>query len=263
MRSIVERFALEAAQKAFEFRRSADRQIEDRGNRDLVTAADRAIEKLLADKLAAAFPGDGIYGEEGTRIESDTGLVWIIDPIDGTQNFYVGDPNWAIAIGLLKDRVAVFGVIYAPDHGWMFSGGADYEPQLNGKPLPPTMPLELSKGSAGVELHPSFTPQERLKALALFTDNVPLALRCTGSASISLLKLAQGHTVGYFALGDALWDVVAGLAILNRLGLLHTLNWERAGEGKKFRVVCGTTEYLRQVSPLLTATGTVSTEMAI
>ena len=79
-----------------------------------VTVADRACEKLIAAEILAAFPDDGIVGEEGAHRPSRNGRKWIVDPIDGTRDFVRGLPYWAVLIGLEVDGVVVVGVTHMP-----------------------------------------------------------------------------------------------------------------------------------------------------
>jgi histidinol-phosphatase len=92
-----------------------------------VSDADRAVERLVRDVLAAERPSDAVYGEEyGADGDPGVGRVWVVDPIDGTKNFVRGVPVWATLIALLDDGVPVLGVVSAPALGrrWWASAGA-------------------------------------------------------------------------------------------------------------------------------------------
>src|SRR5215471_18634050 len=73
---------------------------EDKPDHSPVTSADRASEQLMGSLLEAAFPEDGILGEEGMAKESRSGRRWLLDPIDGTRNFVRGIPTWGVLVGL-------------------------------------------------------------------------------------------------------------------------------------------------------------------
>jgi fructose-1,6-bisphosphatase/inositol monophosphatase family enzyme len=79
-----------------------------------VTAADKACEAVIAATLLAAFPEDGLLGEEGAAAESRNGRRWIIDPIDGTRDYLRGNPLWANPIALEADGEVVVGVVNLP-----------------------------------------------------------------------------------------------------------------------------------------------------
>jgi histidinol phosphatase-like enzyme (inositol monophosphatase family) len=93
-----------------------------------VTEADRECERLIASRLSAAFPEDGLFGEEGTRIESRSGRRWIVDPIDGTRDYLRGNPLWANLIALEAGDAVVAGVVNLPLLGGLYKatrgGGA-------------------------------------------------------------------------------------------------------------------------------------------
>src|SRR6201991_4696943 len=102
---------------------------EYRGDVDLVTEADRASEQLIVEKLKAAFPAHGVYGEEGTRDGLEAEYRWYVDPLDGTTNFAHGFPYFCVSLGLEhrpaglapdKDGELVAGVIYQPIHNELF-----------------------------------------------------------------------------------------------------------------------------------------------
>jgi histidinol-phosphatase len=94
-----------------------------------VTAADRACEKLITDQITREFPGDGLFGEEGSRRSSQNSRKWIIDPIDGTRDFVRGIPLWAVLIALEDHGEIVAGVAHSPRQGlllWATKGGGSW-----------------------------------------------------------------------------------------------------------------------------------------
>ena len=102
---------------------------EYKGDVDLVTEADRASERLIRERLAAAFPTHGIYGEEGTRDQMESEFRWYVDPLDGTTNFAHGFPVFCVVLGLERrekglkqdqDGEMTAGVIYDPLRDEMF-----------------------------------------------------------------------------------------------------------------------------------------------
>jgi histidinol-phosphatase len=101
--------------------RKGDIGIEIKSDESPVTVADKACEKLIVAELSAAFPGDGMLGEEGAMNESTNGRRWIIDPIDGTRDFIRGTGAWSVLIGLEEDGKVVAGHAYFPVHDEMYS----------------------------------------------------------------------------------------------------------------------------------------------
>src|SRR5262245_30710874 len=97
-----EAVAREAGLLAMRLRVDADKlDVKRKGPHDFVTVADRALERLIADRLLRAFPRDGFLGEEGVNswAEGDAKALWIVDPIDGTSNYIAGRPDWCVSIG--------------------------------------------------------------------------------------------------------------------------------------------------------------------
>ncbi len=80
-------------------------ETEYKGDVDLVTVADRTVEKLIRERLSEAFPDHGIYGEEGTRERLDGEFRWYVDPLDGTTNFAHGFPQFCVSMGLEQRQV--------------------------------------------------------------------------------------------------------------------------------------------------------------
>ncbi len=105
--------AREAGVLAMEYQRSGIRA-ETKSDESPVTAADRACEMLIVERIASTFPDDGVLGEEGANRESRNGRKWIIDPIDGTRDFVRGIPLWAILIGLEQNGEIIAGAAYSP-----------------------------------------------------------------------------------------------------------------------------------------------------
>jgi myo-inositol-1(or 4)-monophosphatase len=250
--AIVEAIARAAGAIALShFQALATLPVERKGHLDLVTAADRQVEEFLIASLRKAFPEDGVYGEEGGDVAGVSGRIWIIDPIDGTFNFVRGSQNWAISIGLFEQQRPVFGVIFAPSRDLMIIGGDGIEAKINGKPMPELPPFDLSRASTGIGFHPSIATRDRLEVLRFISDDLPINFRCCGSSALSLVEVATGETDGYLALGDATWDVMAGLPILASLGVSHTIDWGGINLQDKLRFACGSEAFLARMRPLL------------
>src|SRR5437763_9543913 len=118
----------EAGAMALDYQRQGVRA-ELKSDESPVTAADRACEKLIVERLELEFPEDGVLGEEGANREGRNGRRWIIDPIDGTRDFVRGIPLWAVLIGLEQDGDVVAGAAHCPRQGllgWAAKGGGTW-----------------------------------------------------------------------------------------------------------------------------------------
>jgi histidinol-phosphatase len=92
-------------------------QVERKGDNSPVTQADKQAELLMREKIAAAFPADGIIGEEHGESSGTSGYKWILDPIDGTKSFIAGVPLYSVLVGVLHEDKSVIGVILVPALG--------------------------------------------------------------------------------------------------------------------------------------------------
>ena len=107
-------FSQEAGQLTVRYFQSSDFSVERKADNSPVTQADRAAELLLRDRIANAFPGDSVLGEEFGPQAGSSGFQWILDPIDGTKSFISGVPLYSQLIGILRGDETVAGVIHVP-----------------------------------------------------------------------------------------------------------------------------------------------------
>lgn len=188
-----------------------------KADRSFVTAADEEIEQMLRARIKAAYPQHGILGEEQGRYHTDAEYLWVLDPIDGTAAFVSGIPIWGISIGLLQHGRPILGCFYMPAlDEW-------YEADVAGPALFNRQPTEVthddlldSEAWIGV---PSNVHRR-------YTINYPGKVRSLGSMASYLCYVARGTAVGALVGRPKLWDIAAGLAILQRAGgdarLLHS-----------------------------------------
>lgn len=187
-----------------------------KGAQDWLTEADGAVERLLSERLAAAYPADGFQGEEGGRTRSGS-LRWVVDPIDGTANFMRGAKRFCVSLGCLDGDAPVIGVIVAPALYETFAACAGAGATLNGAAIRAADTTDLAR--ATVELGWS-----RRRPLADFTGLTERIIaagampRLNGSGALGLADVAAGHTDAYAELHINLWDVAAALVILAEAG---------------------------------------------
>ncbi len=250
--ALVERLAHEAGAVALRhFEALSTVPVVAKGHLDLVTAADQEVERFLTQGLGAAFPDDGIFGEEGAAQAGTSGRTWVLDPIDGTFNFVRGGDQWAISIGLYDHGHPSFGVIFAPLRSQMLVGGIGLPSTLNGKRLAQRGGLDRSRASCGVGFHPVIPVERRLETLRFVLQDAGMSFRCCGSATISLIEVALGQVDGYLGLGESSWDVMAALPILDQIGIRSTVDWNTTELASKLRFACGTPEFLHAVEPIV------------
>ena len=201
---------------------------EYKGDVDLVTEADRASEQMIVEKLKAAFPSHGVYGEEGTRSGLESEYRWYVDPLDGTTNFAHGFPVFCVSMGLEHRRLErrssgqhgelIAAVIYDPTRHELFSAEQGSGAHLNGEPI------HVSKTAALKDtlLATGFPSHKRHKNPNIhFYHQITLrshGVRRAGSAALDLCNVASGRFDGFWEFNLNPWDTAAGVLIVQEAG---------------------------------------------
>lgn len=191
---------------------------------DLVTELDSATELAITSAIRAERPGDGILGEEGAASASSTGYTWVIDPIDGTVNYFYGHPHWCICIGVV-DAVGdpVVGVVHAPMLGETFVAARGHGAHLvlgdEWQPLAPPPAVELSRALLATGF--AYDQSRRIDMARVFADFVPRVrdMRRGGAAGLDIAFVAAGRIHGYYERDLKPWDRTAGFAIAHEVGI--------------------------------------------
>jgi myo-inositol-1(or 4)-monophosphatase len=177
---------------------------------DLVTEVDRAIERWLVDQLAERRPDDAILGEEGGGRPGTSGVRWLLDPIDGTVNFVLGIPSYAVSVAAEVNGAVVAGAVCNPVSRETYrarAGGGAYlgEVRLTG---PRDVPLHRAVVGTGF----GYDPAVRSRQVAVVGPLLPRIadIRRIGAASLDLCFLAAGRLDAYFEAGLNPWDHAAG-----------------------------------------------------
>lgn len=190
---------------------------------DIVTEADREVEALVRDRLAAEAPRDGFLGEETGAEVGESGLTWVVDPIDGTVNYAYGMPQYAVSIAVVSgdpdpDRwEAVAAAVYAPAVDEMFHAVRQDGAYLDGARL---RVAEVTDAGGLIATGFGYDPSTHAGDLAAVGRVLPLArdLRRAGAASLDLSYVAAGRLDGYFERGLQPWDHAAGALIVREAG---------------------------------------------
>jgi len=207
---------------------------------DVVTAADHAAEHLVTTALVAERPDDAILGEEGTSHAGTSGRRWVIDPVDGTYNFFSGMTYWCSALalqdGALPDEDGVvLGAVHQPQADETWLGGPDLPTTLNGVPVAPLMDRPLAECSLATYIHPGTLDDPGKGGVWRTIVDAVSTPRMLGSGSCDLAAVAGGR-VGVFA-GHSCpdWDWLPGKALVEAAGgrteviELHGTRWHLAG----------------------------------
>jgi myo-inositol-1(or 4)-monophosphatase len=228
---------------------------------ELVTQADAHCQKIIIDRIKESHPDHGFIAEEG-----DDGkmfkqpprgrerLWWVIDPIDGTNNFAHGMLFFAVSIGVVYEGEPVVGVIFEPATESMFTAVKGGEAQLNGRRINASEETIDRFASVGLESH--------------FDDGVPgwacelmqrTRFRNLGSTALQLAYVAKGGMIATIAGTPKLWDIAAGAVIAEAAGAVIT-DWQGGRvfpvdldryDGRRFQVVTANKKVHGQIIEML------------
>lgn len=185
---------------------------------DVVTRHDRAAEALIVDGLVTARPDDAIVGEEGTNRPGSSGIVWFVDPIDGTTNFFYGLPLWSTSIGASDGDGPLVGAVYVPMTGELFSALRGRGATRNDQPIAASSETDIAMALVSTGF--GYEADRRRRQAAQFQELAPVVrdLRRTGSAAIDLSYTAAGFLDAYYEEGLNPWDMAAGQLIATEAG---------------------------------------------
>ena len=191
---------------------------------DIVTQVDRACESLIRERLAEVRPRDGFLGEEtgSTDGQQPNSIRWIVDPIDGTVNYFYGLPNWAVSIAAERDGETLAGVVVAPalaEEYLAFTGGGSYRvetEQWRRLSCSAQQDLPMSLVSTGFGYRKDRRVQQA-RVIAQLLPEIRDIRRC-GSAAIDLCWVGAGRVDAYFEQGLKPWDLAAGAIVATEAG---------------------------------------------
>jgi len=184
---------------------------------DVATSADREVEALIRARVAAAFPGDGVLGEEEGLFAGDGGPVWVVDPIDGTSPFLHGLSSWCVSIAVHADGGTAFGFIYDPSADELFAARAGGGATLNGRPIAVDRAYDLTTGLTGLGANHRVAPAAVTDFAARLLAAGGMFVR-NGSGALMLAQVACGRLVAYYEPHINLWDCAAGLCLVREAG---------------------------------------------
>lgn len=213
--------ACSAAREAGELLRAnfeSDLVVDEMHRHDIKLALDVASQKLIEGRILAAFPGHAIYGEEGIAGDQSSDTQWIVDPIDGTVNYFFGIPHFCVSIGMRRAGELKIGVIYDPMMDELFAVDFEGPATKNGREIRPSARAALAEAVVTVGFSKSTESieagLERYKSIAHRVRKT----RMMGSAALALAYIACGRLDAYIEESISLWDIAAGQLMLQRGG---------------------------------------------
>lgn len=191
---------------------------------DIVTDADREVEALIRDRIAAARPEDAFLGEETGSHSGSTPITWVVDPIDGTVNYAYGIPAYAVSIAAVAGPPdpaswsVLAGAVFNPAVGELFHaarGEGSWRDRTRMR-----VSAEVPAAGALVATGFGYDPDTHPGDLARLAQVMPLArdIRRMGAASLDLAGVAAARLDGYYERGLHPWDIAAGVVLVEEAG---------------------------------------------
>jgi myo-inositol-1(or 4)-monophosphatase len=186
---------------------------------NLVTFVDKESERRFVAELTKLLPEAGFVAEEGTGVKNETGLNWVIDPLDGTTNYVHGVPVWCTSIGLCDGNLPILGVIYDPNRDECYSAFHGGGAWLNDEHIHVTTIDELSKSLLATGFpYDDFGREEPYLLLFREFMRKTRGMRRLGSAALDMAWTACGRFEAFYEYGLNPWDVAAGTVIVREAG---------------------------------------------
>jgi len=201
------------------FRNHDDLAVTAKGVQDIVSNADKEIEALIRARLAEAFPADGFFGEESGRgdgVDPARGL-WVVDPVDGTDNFVRGMPGWCVSVAFVVGREVEIGVLYDPVNDEFFAARRGRGATLNDRRLAPKSAAGFREGIVAVGYSLRRPPANTTAVIDRLLAEQGMFQRL-GSGALMIAYVAAGRYIGFFEAHINAWDCLAAVAVVRESG---------------------------------------------
>jgi myo-inositol-1(or 4)-monophosphatase len=213
--------AVEAAKAAGEVLRHTFGQplrVNSTTRHDIKLEIDVRTQELITGLLLKKFPQHALYGEEGIVGDQSADHQWVVDPLDGTVNYFYRIPHFCVSIALRYLGEIIVGVIYDPMRDELWTAQKGSQPKLNGQTFRTSERAALSEAVVSVGL--SKTGVTIDAGLPVLQDMVHRARKCRllGSAALDMAYVACGRFDAYVEQGISLWDVAAGWILVETAG---------------------------------------------
>ncbi len=203
---------------------------------DIKLEVDVLAQDLITKILLERFPEHALYGEEGIVGDQASEYQWVVDPLDGTVNFFYGIPHFCVSIALRFRGEVIVGVVYDPIRDELWSAEKGLPPFLNGKPFQVSARANLAEAVVSIGLAKT---QATIEAgLPLLEQMVHKVRKCRmlGSAALDMAYVACGRLDAYIEQGISLWDIAAGWLLVEAAGGRVEME-ARQDMPDKFRIV--------------------------
>ena len=217
--------ACEAAKQAGEILKTCfctESRVQYKGRANIVTDVDLQSEKCLKTLLQSEYPDHSILSEESQAVTGNSRYKWILDPLDGTNNYSFGIPFFSIVIALVKGNDVLLSIVYDPLREEMFSAQKGKGAVLNNSPIHVTAKKTVRDSLIGLDL--GYVDENGKKSLEFITALWPqmYAYRIMGSAALGMAYTACGRLDLYFHLFLYPWELASGSLLVTEAGGLIT-----------------------------------------
>ena len=185
---------------------------------DLVSQVDKEAERLIVDRLRAARPDDALLAEEGSLSGGESGVRWVIDPLDGTTNYIYGYPAYAVSIAVEVDGETQVGVVLDSSSGRLYRAVAGHGAVCDGRLIRAREQTNLSRALVATGFSYDAAHRDRQGAVVAAALGRIRDLRRGGTAALDLCHIAAGHVDAYWELDLSPWDYAAGVLIAREAG---------------------------------------------
>jgi len=192
--------------------------VDEAKHHDIKLALDRESQDLITRVLLAEFPDHAIYGEEGLAGNQESDYQWIVDPIDGTVNFFYGIPHYCVSIALRHQGELVVGVIFDPSMNELWEVEKGSPALLNGKPISVSPRTKLEECALFVGCGKDEKTLETGLARFKRASTRARKMRMMGSAALGMAYIATGRLDAYVESRISLWDIAAGKLLIEEAG---------------------------------------------
>jgi myo-inositol-1(or 4)-monophosphatase len=185
---------------------------------DIKLEIDVQAQELIGNLLLNEFPAHALYGEEGIGGDQSSDHQWIVDPLDGTVNYFYGIPHFCVSIALRLHKQIVVGVIYDPIRNETWTGQRGEVSKLNGAPIHVSDRAELAETVVSIGL--AKTGETINTNFPLLQQMIHRVRKCRvlGSAALDMAYVACGRFDAYIETGISLWDIAAGALLVENAG---------------------------------------------
>lgn len=185
--------------------------------KEVVTEYDKKSDQMIREQIEAIFPDHNLVTEEGGEFDKNSEYTWLVDSLDGTGNFAVGNPFFAVSIGVMKGKELVLGVIYAPYLNELYVAEKGKGAYLNGQKLQVSK-VESLKDSYIESCEGGDVDRTRLNKINSYLHPMVKDLRKLGSAALECAFVASGRAEAYFTTKICAYDVAAGALLVEEAG---------------------------------------------